>query len=176
MDFILYQAYQRARWSIKNTMKILNKTFEMKKLLVLIPVVALFMMAYSKFAPARVSEDGIQFSETSWEETISKAKAQNLPIFLSVSTSWCGYCKKMKRNAFSDKSVGTYFNQKFINLSIDAEKGEGIAIAEKLGVQGYPSNFIFNTEGKVIEASSGYMNKKELLKFAESGLKKFSSN
>jgi len=35
----------------------------------------------------------------------------------------------MKRTTFTDKVVADYYNQNFVNLAIDIEKGEGPVLA-----------------------------------------------
>ncbi|MEP7168582.1 MAG: DUF255 domain-containing protein, partial [Bacteroidota bacterium] len=69
--------------------------------------------------------DGISFFEGTWQDALVKSANENKLIFLDLSTSWCGYCKKLKQNTFTDKKAGDYFNAKFINIELDAEQGEG---------------------------------------------------
>ena len=42
-------------------------------------------------------------------------------------------------------------NKSFINLKYDAEKGEGIKIAEKYNVRAYPTLLIIDSDGNKLE-------------------------
>jgi thiol:disulfide interchange protein len=54
---------------------------------------------------------GIKFeSHLSWNEILAKAKTENKYIFIDCYTTWCGPCKYMSKNIFTQKEVGDYFN------------------------------------------------------------------
>lgn len=94
------------------------------------------------FSSFNVFSQGIEFEHTSWSEVVKKAKALNKPIFVDVYTSWCGPCKVMAAQVFTRPEIGAKYNQGFVNVKIDAEKGEGIALAKKYEVKSYP-NYLF---------------------------------
>ena len=111
----------------------------MKKIFILFPILILIIYAYSVCAKTDDAQIGIKFFEGTWNEALVKSAKENKPIFLDVATSWCGYCKKLKQNTFTDKKVGTYFNKRFINIELDGEHGEGLRLAHKFGVSEYPT-------------------------------------
>jgi len=144
-----------------------------KNILIIIAVLAFAgLMAFRHFSDPKIAEGGIQFFQGTWNEALAKSKLENKPIFLDISASWCGPCKKLKRNTFSDKAVGTYFNEQFINVAVDGEIGEGKDLARQLAIRGYPSLFVMDSNGKTLVNTAGYHDPKELLEFGESGLKK----
>ena len=145
----------------------------MKKFLLIIPAIALIIYAVAANRPATISKDGIIFFEGSWADALKKSEAEHKPIFVDVSTSWCGWCKKLKRNAFSDKEIGTFFNSNFINVAIDAEKGEGPRLAQKYGVNGFPTLLVVDKNEDVIIYSSGYMESDALMQLGKKALKKY---
>lgn len=79
----------------------------------------------------------------------------------------------MKRNTFSDKQIGTFFNNNFINVAIDAEKGEGPNLAQKYRVNGFPTLLVVDKNGEVISSSSGYMESDGLMQLGKNALKKY---
>ncbi|WP_316841267.1 thioredoxin family protein [Pedobacter gandavensis] len=96
------------------------------------------------FSSLSVFSQGIEFEHGSWAEVVKKAKASNKLIFVDVYTSWCGPCKVMASQVFTRPEVGAKYNQGFVNVKIDAEKGEGIAIAKKYEVKSYPTYLFIN--------------------------------
>lgn len=117
------------------------------------------------------SSEGIAFHKGTWSEALAQAKMENKPIFLDIYASWCGPCKRLKAYTFSDKEVGTYYNQSFINVAYDGEKGEGISLAQKFGLTSYPSLFFFDSSGKPIAKSEGYHDSDDFLEMGEKVVK-----
>ena len=103
-----------------------------------------------------VFADGIRFFHGSWSQVLSEARRQNKPIFVDVYTTWCGPCKLMSAQAFPNARVGARMNENFISYKIDAEKGEGQTVAQRYGVQAFPTSLFISVEGKLIRRTLGY--------------------
>ncbi len=132
--------------------------------------------AFRHFAkPATVAEGGIVFFEGTWQEALLKSKAEGKPIFLDVYASWCGPCKKLKKNTFSDVEVETFFNENFINVGMDGESENGRVLAVKYSVRGYPSLMFVNGEGKVFNSTMGYYNARQFMDLGRESLANFQS-
>lgn len=99
---------------------------------------------------------GVTFFKGSWKEALAEAKRQNKPLFLDVFTTWCPPCKRMAKEAFPNARVGTKFNVHFINYQLDAEKGEGIALAKQYAVASYPTALYITPTGELVHRSVGY--------------------
>lgn len=142
----------------------------MKNKYLIISLFTLFTLAFglSAFTSKNKAEKGIVFYEGNFEAALAKAKAENKIIFLDAYASWCGPCKKMAANVFTDEKVGEYFNANFINLKIDMEKGEGPSIASKYPVQYYPTLFFIDSNGKLLKKVIGYHDDSQLIKEAKS--------
>lgn len=114
---------------------------------------------------------GIIFFQGTWKEALKKSAVENKPIFLSLSTGWCGWCKKLKQNVFTDKKAGDYFNKNFINIELDGEHDEGQRLAHKFGVNEYPSLFIVDKNENQKLSSEGYHDAEDLIKLFKTGIK-----
>ena len=101
-------------------------------------------------------EEGIHFFNGTWNQALIKANKENKIIFLDTYATWCGPCKLLKNKTFKDKNVADYFNEHFINVAVDAEEGEGIVLAEKYGVEAYPTLIFINSDGTLIGKTMGY--------------------
>jgi len=109
------------------------------------------------------NETGIAFHQGTWNEALQLAKKEGKPIFLDISASWCGPCKMLKARTFPNEEVGKFYNANFINVAVDGEKGEGIELARKYRIQGYPSLIYIDSNGELIAQTSGYRNPKQLI-------------
>ena len=114
----------------------------------------------------------LNFFKGSYKEALIEAKKQNKLIFIDAYASWCGPCKLLKQNTFTDKAVIQYFNNHFINISVDVEKGEGPKIATQYKVTHFPTLIIADQEGKRITFTVGYIQPDDLLGFGKYGLGK----
>ncbi len=110
---------------------------------------------------------GIQFTHDNWVNALATAQKENKLVFLDVYAKWCGPCKRLKKYTFNDAAVGKVFNEKYINISIDAEEGEGIAIANKYEVDEYPTLLFIKADGTLLKKKTGYYSSKALLGLAE---------
>jgi thioredoxin-related protein len=113
---------------------------------------------------------GIKFNYGKWEEVKAEAKAQNKLIFIDFGTVWCAPCRYMQQNIFPQKEVGDFYNKNFICVTVDAEKGEGIMLARKYKVGGFPTLIFADAEEKVIYRVDSFLNVAELIKQGEIAL------
>ncbi len=110
---------------------------------------------------------GIQFFRGSWSEVLAKAQKENKPIFLDVYATWCGSCKRLKEYVLSNKKVGASFNNNFINVSLNAEIGEGVIISNQFNIESYPSLLFINKDGTLNTKYEGYLNATALIKLGK---------
>jgi thioredoxin-related protein len=62
----------------------------------------------------------------------------------------------MTREVFPTKTVGDYFNEKFVSIKVNAEKGEGIALAKKYAPKAYPTFVVIDAQENEVFRTSGY--------------------
>lgn len=132
----------------------------------------IFVIAILSFVNKTDSSEsgGIKFFTGKWKEAVAETQKQNKPIFLDIYASWCGPCKMLKWNTFSNNKVAEYYNSNFINVSFDGEKAEGEELAAKLQISGYPSLCYFNKSGVPILYSTGYIGPKEFIDIGKQAL------
>lgn len=56
------------------------------------------------------------------KEALTKARAENKPIFLSIGYSACHWCHVMEHESFENESVANMLNQSFISIKVDREE------------------------------------------------------
>lgn len=100
-------------------------------------------------------DTGIRFEHTNWEKVREKAANEKKLIFADFFTEWCGPCLAMAEDVFPLREVGDFYNTHFVNVKVDAEKGEGKTLREKYKVVSYPTFlFIDPQTGEVVHRSS----------------------
>jgi thioredoxin-related protein len=60
------------------------------------------------------------------EEAQALTKKVPKPLFVDVYTSWCGPCKMLDRNTFSDPKLVEYVNKSFYAVKFNAESGDPV--------------------------------------------------
>jgi len=120
-------------------------------------------MAFSALAFAKTPKPkattnyaGVYFYKGKWNGLLAKARKERKPFFVDVYTTWCGPCKAMTRNTFSNSQVGTYANRNFVPYKLDAERGEGPRLARKYRVNAYPTILFFDHQGRLKGRQVGY--------------------
>ncbi len=99
----------------------------------------------------------IIFKDADWKTQLAAAKKENKLIFFDAYTSWCGPCRMMAKDVFTRDSVADMFNQSFINVKYDMEKGEGVVLKQKYDVKVYPTYLFINGDGEIVYRLAGSM-------------------
>ena len=110
---------------------------------------------------------GVKFFNGTWSQVLRKAKEENKTIFVDFYAEWCGPCKWMTKEVFTDSVVGDYFNRKIVAFKVDAEKEEP-ELVKQLSLQAYPTLALFDANGNVLARTEGAMEGTDLIKFVES--------
>ena len=129
----------------------------------------LFLIVFSVSLYAQ--ESGIKFSKDSLlSDALALSKKEGKLVFIDCYTSWCGPCKYLAKEIFTQKEVGDFYNSHFIKLSFDMEKGEGVKIRTNYAVKAYPTLLFLNAEGETVHVGIGSMPAKELIELGKTAL------
>jgi len=148
----------------------------MKKILV--ASIILVLIGYKA-----ISQEGN--SKVKWytfEEAIKLNEKAPKKIFIDVYTDWCGWCKTMDKNTFSDPQIAEYLNKYYYPVKFNAEsksditykgtifknKGTGTKSPHDLaatllnGKLSYPSVVYMDGESNLLTAVPGYTTPKDI--------------
>lgn len=92
----------------------------------------------------------IQFREMSYAAALKESGISGKPVFMLCYTDWCGHCKKMKEEVFTDSAVAAFYNANFICIKSGMETGEGINLRSKFAVKMYPTFIFLDKEGTTL--------------------------
>lgn len=158
----------------------------------LLPFLALPLLLNAQLAPTSNStapaKGGIQW--LTMDQAQARAKKEPRPIIVDVYTQWCGPCKMLDRNTFSDPKLAAYVNKHFYAVKFDAEsqaavnfKGQKLenpdfkpelvgrrngthhltyAIANVNGRIAYPTIVYLDAELNVLAPVQGYMTPQQM--------------
>ena len=129
-----------------------------------------------------------QAQEIKWMtiyEALAAQKKQPKKIFMDAYTTWCGPCKLLDKNTFTNKDVINYINTHYYAVKFNAEGTEEVTykdfkytnpnfdpkrkgrnsqhfFANALKITGYPSLVFFDEQSNVIAPIMGYRTPKQL--------------
>ena len=96
-----------------------------------------------------------------WMDSLRKAseiaKSEHKYVLVDIYTDWCGWCKRLDSNVFSNGTLAGYLQKDFVCVKLNAEDShEGTAVATSYKVNGYPCGLVFAPDGKLAGKISGY--------------------
>lgn len=110
----------------------------------------------------------IKFLENpTWTSVLEQAKKENKIIFLDAYATWCGPCKQMDAETYTNQAVADFYNANFINVKYDMEKGEGSMLADRYYVSAYPNLVFISPDGVMLHKGIGFLTADEFLELAK---------
>ena len=107
------------------------------------------------------------------------AQDSSKAIIIDFTASWCGWCKVMDKNTFSDSEVASYMNENFYAVRLDYDSTEKLdffgeeltarELGSKFRVPGLPTILLLSSDSKKSKKLVGYKQTESFLY----GLKQF---
>lgn len=102
-----------------------------------------------------------------YDEGLKLAKESNKQIVIDFTAKWCGWCKKMEKEAFIDPQIVKIMNEEFVAVRVDGDSRkeldiDGYKITEQqlarqeFRVTGYPAFWFLESDGTKIGPIKGY--------------------
>lgn len=113
---------------IKNTLPVL-----------LFSLVFLFspVLLSAQSSPSK-TESGKGIKWITFEEALKLNQKKPKMIFVDIYTDWCGWCKKMDTETFTDPLVASYINKRFYAVKFNAEQSDAITFKDQQFVNPNP--------------------------------------
>ena len=127
--------------------------------------------------------------EINWmslDEVREAQKTNPKNVLIDVYTNWCGPCKLMDRNTFSNTDIIRIINENYYAVKFNAEGNDTVTFMDKvftnpnfdstktqkrnsshqltqfLGINAYPSTLFFDSEMNYLTPVKGYLNPKQI--------------
>jgi thiol:disulfide interchange protein len=94
------------------------------------------------------------FSDLNYTKALAQAKKDDKLVMLDFTTSWCGWCKKLNADTFSQAKVQQFLLDKAISIKVDGDKEQDLV--KKYSVRGYPTLVFVDADGKEVGRIVGY--------------------
>ena len=94
----------------------------------------------------------------SYPQALKQAQEEGKLILAYLYTDWCGYCKKMEAETFTDQAVIDEMSDSYVWLKLNAETDdEGRRLQERFNITGYPGLLLLDGDGQEMERISGFV-------------------
>ena len=99
-----------------------------------------------------------------WRDSLRQALQESSevrkPMLVEVSTTWCGYCKKMEKETFSDRRIVDHISECFVPVKVDGEQQRDFV--KRIGIRSYPTTVILGSDMQVLAKITGYRTPEQL--------------
>jgi len=99
------------------------------------------------------SDSGGLFEKLTVEEALKKAQEQNKLVFIDFYADWCGPCRQMDRETFSDPKIQEWLRQRFVCIKINHDHNK--ELVRKYGVRSLPTFVLLTADGNQLPSVTG---------------------
>ncbi|MEI7896087.1 MAG: DUF255 domain-containing protein [bacterium] len=153
----------------------------MRKLILFIFISLVFVHPLATIAQEQAKPSGkvATIKWYSFEDAYKLMKKKPKKIFIDVFTDWCGWCKKMDAETFTNPVIVKYMSDNYYCVKFNAERKDTVVIDGKVfvnpnpagnrsthqlaiemlkGQLSYPSYVFLNDKGQALTVVAGYQN------------------
>jgi tetratricopeptide (TPR) repeat protein len=110
-------------------------------------------------APGVAAESGrgkLDWFQGSFEALLAEAEASERVVLVDLWTEWCGWCRRLGRETFSNAQVLAE-TKDVLCWNADAESAAGAPIARRFAVSEYPALIVLGPDGALRDRIGGYL-------------------
>lgn len=94
------------------------------------------------------------FLPLSLDQAMALAAKNRRIVFVDFSTAWCGACKRLDEDTWTNGKVVEQLKQKTIPLKLDGDKDRNSR--DKYKIDAYPTLLFLNPDGSILARVVGY--------------------
>lgn len=131
----------------------------------LLLAILLLMTSVTAVVADQEKDDPRSITWLGYNEAMAQGRDFDKPVFLHFTAPWCSWCKKMKKETYTDPKVIRFMTDNFVAVMIDTEKLP--SLARKYAVNGLPTLWFLDAKGKGLTSIEGYVGPEKLLRVLE---------
>ena len=112
------------------------------------------------------AQEGIRFESGTLETAKQKAAKEGKVLFVDCTAAFCGSCRKMEKEVFSNPEVAAFFNEHFISYKLWMDKPEGKAFNKTCEIPAYPTLLFMDEKGNILWKEVGSRKVKGFMELA----------
>ena len=127
----------------------------------------LLLVASLVYGGIVASSEAAEGWKTDYTAALAQAAKENKMVLLDFTGSdWCGWCIKLQKETFSKPEFKKFAEQSLVLVELDFPRGktqsdelkkQNEELAEKFGVQGFPTLVLLDPQGKEAARNVGYL-------------------
>ena len=127
----------------------------------------LLLLASLAYGGIVASSQAAEGWKTDYPAALAQAANENKMVLLDFTGSdWCGWCIKLQKDTFSKPEFKKFAEQSLVLVELDFPRGKTQSdelkkqnedLAEKFGVQGFPTLVLLDPQGKEAARNVGYL-------------------
>lgn len=103
-----------------------------------------------------------------FEEALEVAQTSNKKVLIDVYAPWCGFCRRMHLETYSDPDVSAYLAENFVVTRVDGDNSEetygfrdqtltGSELGYHLGARGFPTTVFLFSDSRYLTPLPGFV-------------------
>ena len=133
----------------------------------MLKIFRLLLVASLVYGGIVASSEAAEGWKTDYTAALAQAAKENKMVLLDFTGSdWCGWCIKLHKDTFSKHEFKKFAEQSLVLVELDFPRGkaqidelkrQNEELAEKFGVQGFPTLVLLDPQGKEAARNVGYL-------------------
>ncbi|APZ94316.1 thioredoxin family protein [Fuerstiella marisgermanici] len=104
--------------------------------------------------------------ETDMQSATRISQQTGRPMLVKVTADWCGYCKRMKAETFTNAGIIGEINATFVAVELNADTNR--ELIKRMGVQSLPTILVISPDQQILDREEGFRSAAQLSRLLRS--------